>query len=76
MLNLSSDHQYKQQRQTDIWDFFLLLAQIDASSERFQGTTHFHNIAGFFHFLLVYSSLNNGHGDANTAQNGLGEGEA
>jgi hypothetical protein len=56
MLHFSSDHRYKQQRQTDIWDFFLLLAQIDTSSKRFQGTPHFHTIAGFSalsHCLLV-----------------------
>ena len=56
MLHFSSDHRYKQQRHTDIWDFFLLLAQIDTSSKRFQGTPHFHTIAGFSalsHCLLV-----------------------
>ena len=56
MLHFSSDHRYKQQRQTDIWDFFLLLAQIDTSSKRFQGTPHFHTIAGISalsHCLLV-----------------------
>jgi hypothetical protein len=74
-VTFSSAFRYKQQRQTNIWDF-LFFRRKSTLHQSVLRDAKFSQHRRLLYFLVIYSSLNNGHGDENTAQNGLMEGEA